>query len=226
MLFDLPIAFTFSQVENLPAAPLPIDWLLERPLPLFILILSVGAVATMIFASRADGRRALRAVLLTLVAATGLYALSRFVVTEREVVMNRTRSLINAVAVADPRTVNELLSEHVLLTTGGQGVNRTRDWLLEVTAGLTGEIESHSITPRGVALDDPMKGSARSRISVSTTFSSSARVPPGTIGSSWELTWKREADGQWRITGIDCLSLMGGKPDASWVRWGDSERSR
>ena len=226
MLLGFPIAFTFSEVENLPPAPLPIDWLLERPLPLLILVLSVGGVATMILASRAEGRRALLAALISLAVAGGLYGLSRMVVTEREVVMNRTRDLIAGVALADFRKVDELLGERVLLTTAGQTVNRSRDWVLEVTAGLTGEIESHSITERGVSLDDPMPNQARSRISVSTTFSNSARVPAGTVGSSWEVTWKRESDGRWRISAIDCLSLMGGKPDASWVRWGDSERSR
>lgn len=222
----MPLAFTFSEVENLPAPPLPVDWLLERPLPLLIVVVSVGVVATMILASRAEARRALIAVLVTLGVAGGLYALARLVVTERERVMLQTRALIDGVARADAASVDAVLGERVLLSTNGESVDRNRDWLLEVTAGLTGEIERHSITPRGVSLDDPMPNHARSRVSVSTTFSSNARVPAGTIGSSWELSWKRDSDGRWRVTAIDCLSLAGGKPDASWVRWGDTERRR
>lgn len=222
----IPIAFAFSEVENLPPPPLPVDWLLERPLPLLILIASIGVVATMILASRAESRRALIAMLLTLGVGGSVWALSHFVVTGREVVMNRTRLLIDSVARADAAGVDRLLGERVLLTTAGESVNRSRDWLLEVTHSLSGEIESHSITPRGVSLDDPMPNQARSRVSVSTTFSKAARVPTGTVGSSWELTWKRDATGEWKITGIDCLSLMGGKADAAWVRWGDSERQR
>lgn len=226
MLFGVPLAFTFSEVENLPAAPLPVDWLLERPLPLLIIVISVGVVATMIMGSRGEARRAVTTFLLTLLIAGGLAALARFVVTKREVVANQTRLLIDSVARADAAGVNRLLGERVLLTTGGQSVNRDRDWLLEVTQSLDGEIESHSITPRGVSLDDPAPGQARSRVSVSTSFSSKARVPAGTVGSSWEITWKKSPDGQWLITGIDCLSLMGSKPDTEWVRWGDSERGR
>ena len=75
MLLAFPLAFTFSEVENLPAAPLPVDWLLERPLPLLILLVSIGGVATMILASRAEGRRTLIAALVTLAVAGGVVAM-------------------------------------------------------------------------------------------------------------------------------------------------------
>jgi hypothetical protein len=95
-----------------------------------------------------------------------------------------------------------------------------------ISLSIRGEIVRHGYTARGALVDDPSLGSARTRFTVRTDFGPGAIVANQTVYSSWELSFSRTPSGQWAITGLECLSVLGQRPDLQWVNWGEQQIRR
>lgn len=218
MPHPLTLGVILPDNENLPTPPLLVHWLLEQPLPLVIVLVSIGAVTLLILLSQGEGRRAMMA-LGGFAAAVGLLLLvERLVVTDRERIAAGSRQFVQRFIAADAQEVRELMDQNVTLKSGGQAIKQDGQWLVGVAGAMKGEIVSHGITQRGALVDTPNSG--RTRFSVRTQFGQQSFVS-GTVNSTWELSWRKSPDGQWRINGMECLSIFGQRPSREWVDWGE-----
>jgi len=219
MPHPLTLGVILPDNESLPSPPLLVHWLLEQPLPLVIVLVSIGAVTLLILLSQGEGRRALMA-LGGFAAAVGLVLLvERLIVTERERIAAGSRQFVERFIAADAQGVRELMDENVSLKSGGQAIKQDGQWLVGVAGAMKGEIVSHGFSGRGALVDTPNSG--RTRFTVRTRFGQQSFVAGSTVNSTWELSWRKSPDGRWLINGMECLSIFGQRPSREWVDWGE-----
>lgn len=218
--------FNLPNNENLPSPPVLTHWLFEQPLPLLIIIVSIGAITAMLMFSQGNRQRAMRALAISAGAVLIVLGISRLVTTDRERVANMSREFIDRIIAADTRALDPMIGESMTLLNDGRTIGRDRNWFLAVAGSLKGEIEDYSFTSRGTVVNDPAPGEARSRFTVRTSFGPQAIVANQTVYSSWELSFRRNSAGNWKITGLDCLSVLGQRPDSQWVGWGEQQLGR
>lgn len=194
-------------------------YVLESPVLGASAVMLVGLIGAEVLRRTAHGRAALITLLAAIAVSVVVVCVGIMVVTPTEQVTASTRTFVRSVVDADDHAAGALLGGSVLLSTEGR-VNAALDrgWLLSVIRGLGGVFRSHSCEVLGVEFDRPIQ--ARSRFFSRAEF---ARDGPGWVTSTWELTWRLEG-GSWRITRVDCQSILGRTPTSEWVRWGERQR--
>ncbi len=170
-------------------------------------MLAAGAIAAIAFHRRARTKHAGVALGASLLIAGALLAIASLVETQRERVVERTRLLVDAVARADARALDDLLAPDCLVTfdraPSGWEKPETINWIADNLRGRY-TVSQHKIT--GVqAQIGPQRGLARTRPSVRVTPDITAR-PHGFVCL---ITWREDPDGRWRALRIEPLWLQG-----------------
>ncbi|MEO1128745.1 MAG: hypothetical protein AAFX05_03440 [Planctomycetota bacterium] len=207
------LGLQWANVEDLPSGPTHEVLLFEQPTLTAIGLVVLGLVAAMVLQRMGKGRVGAALIPVSLLLAVGVVFLARSVETTREMLTNRTEQFVERFVAGDVQGVERMLSERVVLASGGADVGQDRAWLVRVAAGAEQEVLSASFRSRGAILDDDAHG--RTRFTVATEHGEFS----GEVTSSWEFSWRQFADG-WRIVRFECLSIRGQKPSDQWVGWG------
>jgi len=194
-------------LPSLPRPPIIPHLLFESPLPLVFAILAAGLIAAIAFHRRARTKHAGLAAGASVLVAGVRLALASLVETPRERVIARTRLLVDAVARADARALDDLLAPDCLVTfdraPNGWEKPETVNWIADNLRGRY-TVSQHEVT--GVqAQIGPQRGLARTRPAV--------RVTPDLTGRPQAfvclITWREDPDGTWRALRIEPLWLQG-----------------
>ncbi len=198
--------------DALPAPPLVESLLFESPWRLIGALLVLGVFALIIFNRSGKARQGLGAIGGAVIACAVVFTLSMSVSTDREAILARTASFVDAVAAADTTAADQLVAPTLEVRFGRAIVDTMdRDWLMGAIEAFRGQLtlREHSIKQKDAAIDRPGRG--RTLIQISVT----AEAWPVPNRSWWQLDWALDRDGQWRMTGIDCLQLGGERADDS-----------
>lgn len=190
-------------VPALPDPPALEHYALENPWPG---VIALAAFAAALVAVRQGRRWALPAAGALVLLAGGWYAAARATRTPREVLADRTRALIGAVAVGDPGAVGALLAEDARLYaffTPPEGVERAAI-LARVESDLNGPYKLRSFSIQRV--DAELRGPRVARTHVLV------RVEPDQYRfqnlSWWKVDWRLDGE-TWRAFGIEPLAIQG-----------------
>jgi len=201
-------------VPPLDAPPAHQVWLFESPWPLVGLLLLASVVGFIALNRQEKGRWAVGAFLLGVVAAGAVFGVAAGVKTEREALLGRTAAFVDAVAAGDVETVDELLAESLEVSFAGTlaaEVNR------ELVLGVVGAFQEGG----ALELREYLSGSRQAEVRGAGFGVSQLKITVvaarGGAGSTWwRLDWRKQPDGAWRITELECL-LINGRPPAGEV---------
>jgi hypothetical protein len=188
-----------ASVPRLPASPLAARWLLEQPLPL-VGFLGAGAILAWFVLNRSGKNRAALGVAGGLFAlAAGVYVLASVVQTTRELLIDRTRALVDHVTKVDVAAIAPMLDESFTVRYWGYDRQKTLD---EVAREMSSRaaVKDYQINQALAAVDGP--NVARTQVHVRATLANSPYGVP--IGSWWLLHWQKdERDGVWRVVELE-----------------------
>ncbi len=192
---------------DLPAAPLLDRLLFENPWPLSIALVVLGVGAYLVLNSRGKPGKGGVFALIGLLLAAAVWVASSMVVTTRERLELLTKELVAAVATADTTQLDRLLAPDIRLyaffATDGIG----KDLILDRVRrdfGASGpyRVKEHAVLENDATLDGPRVGRVQVKVRVtSENF--------GFPNLSWWKIDYREEGGQWRVTGIEPISIGG-----------------
>lgn len=201
--------------SDLPKPPSLEHWFLEQPWPAAMVLGLLGAVAFYSLNQQGRFRTGVAAAFGFVAAGITVVAVATVVTTNRERLSGLTERFIGRVVAADAPSVESLLSEALVISTSGaiiEGFDR-EDLLLIVKGARSFEIKEWDLRIRGATTDGPHGGRTLFTIRVRSSFTGEALMP-----SSWELGWRRHADGSWRIVRLECLTIWGQSPPPDWPR--------
>lgn len=204
-------AAPWSQPPPLPEPPLLEAWLFERPVTAAGALLGAGVVCFLVLRARGKSKGAVigGGALIALAAAVAL--IGSVVETSRERVARLSAQVIARFQAADQAGLGVLLADDLVLDLGGGGVSAAGDssdkaLVLEAARAMQGQaVIDTSRVREPVAADGPR--AARSQVFV--------RTGGGGFGPSlswWMFSWRREPDGEWRVSLIELLLLNGERP--------------
>jgi hypothetical protein len=205
-LAQIMIAPGLAEPPRFPPAPLLDRFVLEGPYPLAGALLAAGVAIVMLGRARLATRTLIAASGVCLALALGAVLAGTLIVTDRERITDRTRSLVSAVAGVRPAEVQELLAEDAALYaffTGPKGLSRPE--IMEmVSRDMSGTYRLHDHTVREVRvlLEGPRVARAHVLVMVDPE---ETRLQ---TWSWWRIDWVREADA-WRVRAIEPLSIQG-----------------
>lgn len=180
------------------------SYVLESPWALAVALLAL-AVGLFVAGGRRDQARLQWSSLVPLLAAVGVLAVSYAVETDRERIAGQTRAL--AEAVADPfdaEAMRSRLTEDVyLLGLGG------RDVLMRVAERASERVRIRRYSVMDLRVHVQGARSGRSYIAVWADTEGGQRYPGGWFRTQWLLNWRKEADGEWRLSGVDRVFANG-----------------
>lgn len=181
---------------------------LEKPLPVVIALVAVAVVLRVMASRRRDARLnrvALGAVLLAAVA----FLVADFVVTSREAILARSEALVHATAPRDTALLGDALAAGVMLTgPGGQ------PWLdeSELRAQLDRTLERFPIEKHNIRTLAAGARGDRGQSVLDLTTLVKTEFFAGPVRSRWGLSWRRDADGVWRVIEIRFLEFEEREP--------------
>jgi hypothetical protein len=196
-------------VPPLPSPPLWEVWLFERPLLGGGALVLVSFLSLLALGPRLKARTALLVTALLAMAGVGVYAAGTIVETEREKLTGQSKQFVAAVAEADRTAAARLFADDVQVRFGGiVEPSFSRETLLGVIEAFNGplELREWSVRDSDAIVERGGRGSSRVEVRV---------VPEQTAfptTSLWQLDWRRDASGQWRITAVEALLFNGQKP--------------
>lgn len=192
---------------NLSPPPLWHEWLFENPWPPIIALITIAVVLRLI-STRSRQPRLTYAAIGVLLLAVGLYLLAMFIVTDRERLMDRTEQLVAATAPLDSSAIDALIARGAIVT-GPDG----EPWVEydAIQPELHRAVDRHGVAEhaiRGLTAEVTTKVRGRTLLSLSTT-TSDLGLP---IRTQWLITWRKEADNQWRVIELRWLEFQGRPP--------------
>lgn len=185
----------------------------EHPAPGVAVLLLVALVTLVVMNRREQLRLGLLIAGALALAAAGLGAVGAMVQTDREWIDDGTRELVAAVAAGDAQAAAHTLAPDARLTLAGAGsFSMSRAELLRGVEALRSEVgvKGYGLLDRTFSADGPNTG--RSRVVVRVDLSDF-----GPAFSSWEFGWRKEPTGEWRVVRMECLSINGRAPGASFA---------
>lgn len=202
---------------HLAASPLLQNLVFEDPWPLALTFIVIGAVVAFIAIQRAD-KRLLRFAGLALLLAAAVFLLAGLVTTTHEQVIAATEELVDYTAPLQLSAFRSMVDAKVVVTIGeaGEASPITGD---EVFERLEKTVESQVIAAQTIISIDAQVPGDDDAI---TAFDLRTDLPAGgRFMTRWRLTWRRQGDGNWRVTAVQWLEsphLIGVKPSARWLR--------
>lgn len=201
----------FAEPPPLPGHP-TFSWLLfESPW----WVAGLAAVLLLAFSLGLRSRGLSGAFVITLaiapVVGVGLMALSGFVVTPRERLALSSSKFLEVVSLGDAEGAGAFLATDLVVDLEGTGraLGEDRATVLEIIPTLKDQAAIEARRVRSVALDGA--GAGRAQVFIRTGGGGSGFGPSL---SWWLLSWREDADGEWRIHLIELLLLNGQKPKA------------
>ncbi|MGP1346009.1 MAG: hypothetical protein ACTS3F_04975 [Phycisphaerales bacterium] len=197
--------------------------LLDQPWIGALLAAAIGFVAAVIINRAGRGKLAAIVAGAGLLVGGGIFAIGSMVVTTEAMLSERTEQFVNAIAGAEPNTVEPMLAPRfVIASRGASGIDFGADWLISVTAGMDRAITSNSVRIESVEVQG--SNTARVRFRCRTTLTQN----PGTVGSTWEVQWQRfEGRGPeaWQAVRLEGISIYGNDAGMEWIGWGNRYRT-
>lgn len=194
-------------VPSLPAPPAVQHYLLENPWPTAIVLAVCGLVVAAILNRQGQSRRAVLTAVGLFLAAGAVVATSSLVTTTREALIHRTRLLIDAAARADTESLRDMLASDADLRAAFLTGDWGRDRLLDGVQRYLGQqypIQSHREDSARAIIDGPNAARTQIHVVVRAKEATMYDVP---VGSWWRIEWRKDADGVWRVRGLECLQL-------------------
>ena len=190
-----------------PPPPFFQHLLLERPLPLVGLFFVVGLI--LLFQNRRRTDRKLLVVAVVLIAAAiAVYSLAAAITTTRESLMGQSRRLVDR---AKPETIGqlkELFLSQARLVGPDETIWMQYDQLFGSLEAALRKYRTGKQVTRQIHADVIREGVGRSYLSVSTALEIYGR----SVNTEWLITWKLQADGQWRVETVQWLKFQGSEP--------------
>jgi hypothetical protein len=199
----------------LPGAGLLERWLLESPWMLMAILVAAGAAGYWMLRRSEDPRRTRRAgVALAVgsVLALVVYAVSAVVETDREKISGLTRDVVRATATGEIDRLDDLLNDDCILDAAlpglGMGAQVSKQGILDrVRAEFGPNARNGTARPVLLELQASTENPAFARTQIKLRVTSDAWNFP--LLSWWRMDWRRQADGSWRATGIQLVSMPG-----------------
>ena len=185
---------------NLPSGSMLTLYTLESPRFLVALLLIFAGIAWFGLRYRFP-RQALSATASLLACSMGLALLASLVETTGERLGRETQSLVAAALSGDAAGFGALLEDDLVLRVGRDRSSLNKGDLVDRIKALRQLIKSNNVREaRGVST-----GRDTGESVLAQTTSTQMAVP---TPNEWRFRWRRDADGQWRIT------------EMIWERWG------
>lgn len=200
-------------IEPLPGPPLWARVLFESPHAVAGAILAVGLLMMIVWIRRGLAGRAAISAGTGVAIAGALVLVAAMVTTEHERINGSTLMLVESATSGDSAAVGEILADDARLFAAGSAALRVeRDAIIAAAQTLNDRVRLReaSVTRRTASVDGPNSG--RSRVVVRTNFAEG-----GLNFTSWEIGWRLEADGEWRATRIEALSVNGRSPGGAFI---------
>lgn len=196
------------EVPPLPGPPFIESLLFERPWIGIVALLLGAVVALFVLNARGKAKQGAAAAGAMLLAAAGLWGLAAAVQTDRERLIENTRELVDATALADIESLDRLLAPNARGFHRGAPRGMDRDAVLAWVADQLGEsgdyrLKDHGVIETQATLDGDRVGRTQVRVGV---VPAAWEVP---IDSWWRVDWNRDDAGVWRVTGIRPLVIKG-----------------
>jgi hypothetical protein len=193
------------QIAPLPQPSIPVRFALETPFPVIGVLLILGLGAVLVLNARARLRTGLVVLSVAALLAGGLGLLAGMVETPREVLQERTRELVDALAQLDQAGMRSVLHEDVAVQVRGARAFEGRDAVIrgaQTRLGGSVSIESHAIPEVQAVIDG--ENAARTQARVRHTGTG---VPPA---SWWRIDWYRASpESPWEAIRIEPLWISG-----------------
>lgn len=205
-----------SFIPTIDPLPEPALWsrvLLEAPWPAVAGLIVAGLLVAVVLVRRGQAGRAVLADSALTIAAVAVVLTAYLVTTDHERIERGSAVLVAAAAAGDAAGAGALLATDArLYAEGDAALSLDRRQILGVVAGLgrAAGIEGHRITRATASVDGPNAG--RSRVVVRVDIAQG-----GLTFSAWELGWRKDPDGVWRVTRLVALSINGRRPGASFA---------
>lgn len=207
---------------TLGSAPLWQTALLDQPWIGAIIALLIFSVAAFMLRSSSRPKLALPIAGLGVLAATAIMIVGSLITTTDAMLRAQTIRFVDAIAGADPQTVDELLAPRfVVASTGAPNLNLGKDWLIAITSGMDSAIRSNSVSIVEVQRQTN-NATVEFRCKTAVTMDSQ------TVNSTWQVQWQRfEGQGHagWKIIRLEAKSIFGQEPGNAWIQWGNRYRS-
>lgn len=198
-------------IDQLPQPPVWQSLLFEQPLGL-VGVLFIAALCVFIVLNRREQAKLGAVVGGGLAAmAVAVFVIASVVTTDLEQVRDGTVALINSAATGDSAGASDHLAPDAKLNLSGMATFQvSREGLLAAVDAMEQDVgvRDHGILEKTASIDGP--NAARSRVVVRVTIEGA-----GPTFSSWEMAWRRESDGVWRVTRLECLSVNARSPGAA-----------
>ncbi|MCU0688305.1 MAG: hypothetical protein MUE97_00970 [Phycisphaerales bacterium] len=201
----------FSDPPSLPSPPWLEHALYESPWVLAIGIAVAGVVAWW-FLHQARRRKAGAAAgLIGLAAGGGVIALATSVTTDREAMVARSISLIDAVRTADSATLNTLLSDSVALDLLGTRSGRRKAEIVRAVSEGGGVAARYgadqaTIVPLGAVMDNPSTARVQMRVNVPHPRGGAEQLGSN-IRTTWLVIWRKTAQNTWQVSTIEAQEI-------------------
>ena len=202
---------------DLPSPPAWERWILERPLATAVALAICGVIGLIVMNQR--GRLKAGLILLVALCAAGgvVWGIGAAVETDREAIEHATERLILAVTNSDVQTADQMIHDRLVIASAGAvlpGGFTKADALAAVQGYKWFRIDEWTQRPDGAVMDGPNTGRTRSVVRAKSSFYGDSTFIPTT----WEFTWGRGADGNWRVTRVELVSMWGQHPPEGWAR--------
>lgn len=205
----ITLAQSDATPQPLPRPPLLSHHVLEQPWPAAGALVIGGILAAWVLNQRARAKAGVVAGAALCLLAGAVLLAGAIITTTRETLIQQTRELIATTARADTTALDRLLARDVTFRLFTTDRRYTREQLLDLVRRYPGElypVESHREERAAASIDGP--NAARTQVRV-VTRSAAATLYDLPLGSWWRLDWRRDGDGAWRVTGIECLRIDG-----------------
>ena len=183
-------------------------YLLEEPIPLVVV---AGCLA---FALLLTGqRRRQRGFIIAagFVAAIGatVYGTAEWITTDREIVEQRMRQLVYATSPMNTVQLRELIDPRATFTGPSGAVWMLPQPIVETLETAAKRFNIAQQTIKYLASQLTRADTATGLLGVRTTFVGEAYRP---VNTEWVLTWRKQTDGQWRISNVQWIRFQGQRP--------------
>lgn len=228
-MMTMPMSFILAQISagasepverGVPRLPTPapaVYYTLENPWPLGIALILASVLAYALLNARSRFKMAKVVAALLLLCGIGVIIAGSIITTEREVLREQTRALVDLTAKADTTQLRDMLQETAsVLAFGVVPGPRGRDAILDAVRVNLGErypIGEHSVGSVQACLDG--KNVARTQVRVWVKPTEDQKLYDVSTGAWFRLDWQRDPlaergqFGPWRVSRITVMQIDG-----------------